>query len=257
MCEVVWVGVRGGEQFAWAAFRGRGGWAWVFWGVRGGRVRATGWVGVPRGTGLLSAGVCGLSSAGGGEGCPPGGSVVGVCWCSGGWGRPVSRGPGVRAMVGVCGSPGEQRAGRGMGRDCAVGCVVSVYVSACRGALAWSVVGRAVWRRSLPSSAAAARISQTSLRIWWISWSVVGRGYASSGLRPMRLTTLWMPWYPQVTDCCGLGGGVLPRVRARLDSYVGDGDGPNPGHGPRGWPAALDPVGQAEHGQSQVVARLP
>ena len=25
MCEVVWVGVRGGEQFAWAAFRGRGG----------------------------------------------------------------------------------------------------------------------------------------------------------------------------------------------------------------------------------------
>ena len=31
MCEVVWVGVRGGEQFAWAAFRGRRGWAWVFW----------------------------------------------------------------------------------------------------------------------------------------------------------------------------------------------------------------------------------
>ena len=24
MCEVVWVGVRGGEQFAWAAFGGRG-----------------------------------------------------------------------------------------------------------------------------------------------------------------------------------------------------------------------------------------
>ena len=37
MCEVVWVGVRGGEQFAWAAFRGRGGWAWVLWGVCGGR----------------------------------------------------------------------------------------------------------------------------------------------------------------------------------------------------------------------------
>ena len=36
MCEVVWVGVRGGEQFEWAAFRGRGGWAWVFQGcVRG------------------------------------------------------------------------------------------------------------------------------------------------------------------------------------------------------------------------------
>ena len=52
-------------------------------------------------------------------------------------------------------------------------------------------------------------------------------------------------------------GGVLPRVRDRLDLCVGGGDVPNPGHGPRGWPAALDPVGQAEHGQCQVVARLP
>ena len=119
----------------------------------------------------------------------------------------MSRGPGVRAMVGVCGSPGEQREGRGMGGECAVGSVVSVYVSARRGALAWSVVGRAVWRRSWPSSAAAARISQTSLRIWWTSWSVVGREYASSGLRPTRLRTLWMAWYPQVRECCGLGGG--------------------------------------------------
>ena len=45
MCEVVWVGVRGGEQFAWGAFRGRGGWACVFWGVCGARWRATGWGG--------------------------------------------------------------------------------------------------------------------------------------------------------------------------------------------------------------------
>ena len=151
------------------------------WGASAGH-----WVGggVLRGAGLLSAGVCGLSSVGDGEGCPAGGYVAGVCWCSGGWGRPVSRGLGVRAMVGVCGSPGEQREGRGMGVDCAVGCVVSVYVSARRGALAWPVVGRAFWRRSLPSSAAAARISQTSLRIWWISLSVVGRGYATFGLRP-------------------------------------------------------------------------
>ena len=103
---------------------------------------------------------------GGGEGCPAGGCVAGVCWCSGGWGRPVSGGPGMRAMVGLFASPGEQREGRGMGGDCAVGCVVSVYVSTCRGALAWPVVGRAVWRRSLPSSAAAARLSQTSWRIW-------------------------------------------------------------------------------------------
>ena len=202
-----------------------------------------GGVGVPRGAGLLSAGVCGLSSVGGGEGCPAGGCVAGVCWCSGGWGRPVSRGSGMRAMVGVSGSPVEQREGRDMGGDCAVGCAVSVYVSACRGALAWAVVGRAVWRRSLPSSAAAARILQTSLRIWWTSWSVVGRGYASFGLRPARSRTLWMVWYPQVRDCCGLGGGVWSCVPARLDLCVGGGDGPNPGHGPRGWPAALDPVG--------------
>ena len=92
----------------------------------GGAGGPLGGVGVLRGAGLLLAGVCGLSSVGGGEGCPAGGCVAGVCWCSGGMGRPVSRGPGVRAMVDVCGSPGEQREGRGMGGDCAVGCAVSV-----------------------------------------------------------------------------------------------------------------------------------
>ena len=61
-----------------------------------------GGVGVPRGAGLLSAGECELSSVGDGEGCPASGCVAGVCWCSGGWGRPVSRGPGLRAMVGMC-----------------------------------------------------------------------------------------------------------------------------------------------------------
>ena len=67
-----------------------------------------------------------------------------------------------------------------------------------------------------------------------------------------------MVWYPQVGECCGLGGGgVLPRFRACLNVRVGGGDGPNPENGPRGWPAALDPLGQAEHGQSQVVARPP
>ena len=180
------------------------GWSGV---CAGGVGRPLGGVGVPRGAGPLSAGVCGMSIFGGGEGCPAGGCVAGVCWCSGRWGRPVSRVPGVRAMVGVCGSPGEQREGRGTGGDCAVGCDVSVYVFAHRGALAWPVVGLAVWRRSLPSTAAAARISQTSLRIWWTSWSVVGRWYASFGLRPTRLRTLWVAWYPQVRDCCGLGGG--------------------------------------------------
>ena len=50
MREVVWVGVRGGKQFAWAAFGVRGGLAWVSWGVCGGRVRATG-----RGGGAVGA----------------------------------------------------------------------------------------------------------------------------------------------------------------------------------------------------------
>ena len=53
------------------------------------------------------------------------------------------------------------------------------------------------------------------------------------------------------------GWGVLPRVWACLDLCVGRGDGPNPGYGPCGWPAALDSLGQAEHGQSQVVAHPP
>ena len=38
---------------------------------------------------------------------------------------------------GAGGSPVEQREGGGMGGDCAAGCAVSVYVSACR-ALAWA-----------------------------------------------------------------------------------------------------------------------
>ena len=53
------------------------------------------------------------------------------------------------------------------------------------------------------------------------------------------------------------GGGFLLHVWACLHLRVGGGDGPNPGHGPRGWPAALDPLCQAEHGHSQVVARPP
>ena len=156
----------------------------------------------------------------------------------------MSRGPGVRAMVGVCGSPGEGH-GRGLcGGVCCVGvCVRSprrACVASCRpGGL----------ERSLPSSAAAARISQTSLRIWWTFWSVVGRGYASCGLRPTRLRTLWMAWYPQVRDCCGLGGGGLaacpgpprlvcgrwgwPKPRAR-SPWVASGAGSS-GSG-RAWP---------------------
>ena len=81
----------------------------------GGVCGRLGGVGVPRGVGLTLMGVCGLSSVGGGEGCPEGRSMAGVCWCSGGWGRPVSRGPGVRTMVGVCGSPMSSERGGAWG----------------------------------------------------------------------------------------------------------------------------------------------
>ena len=206
MCEAVWVGVRRGNSTR-GLHSGAGGGRPGFSGVCArGVCGPLGWVGVPRGVGLPSVGVCGLSSVVGAEGCPAGGSVAGVRCCLGGWERPVSQGPGVRAMLGICGSPGGQQEGRSVGGDCAVGCVVSLYVSARSGALAWSVVGRAVWGRSLPSSAAAARISQTSLRIWLSSWSVVGKRYASSGLSPTRLRTLWMAWYLRVRECCGLVG---------------------------------------------------
>ena len=91
MCEVVWVGVRGGEQFAWAAFRGRGGVGlgllgcargacachWVGWACRGARGFPC-WVsagcrvwGVARGVrrlGLWRA--CAGVRAGGGGPCP-------------------------------------------------------------------------------------------------------------------------------------------------------------------------------------------
>ena len=109
MCEVAWVGVRGGNSSR-GLHSGAGGSGPGSSGVCAGGVGGpVGGVGLPRGAGLLSAGVCGLSSVGGGEGCPAGGCVAGVCRFSGGWGRPLSRGPGVRAMVGVCGSPDEQR----------------------------------------------------------------------------------------------------------------------------------------------------
>ena len=65
MCEVVRVGVRGGEQFAWAAFRGRGGWAWVFWGVCGGRGGATEWGGRAAGRGAPLGGCVRVVECGG------------------------------------------------------------------------------------------------------------------------------------------------------------------------------------------------
>ena len=85
----------------------------------GGVCRSLGGLGVSLGVGLFPAGVCGLPGVGGGEARTVGGSMAGWFRCSGGWGRPVSRGPGLRAIVGVCGSlAGECRGG---GRGCGAG----------------------------------------------------------------------------------------------------------------------------------------
>ena len=72
----------------------------------GGACGPLGGLGMPWGVGLLAVGVCGLPAVGDGEGCLAGGSVAGACCCLGGRGTPVSRGPGVRVMLGVCGLPG-------------------------------------------------------------------------------------------------------------------------------------------------------
>ena len=76
---------------------------------------------VPWGVGLLAVGVCGMPGVGHGEVCLAGGSVAGVCCCLCGWGRPVSRSAGLRAMVGVCGLPGWKQGGKDRGRDRAGG----------------------------------------------------------------------------------------------------------------------------------------
>ena len=140
--------------------------------------------------GLFAADVCGLPGVGGGGSLGRGGlcrPYVGV-WAGGG--GHVSQGPGLSALRGVCRPlAGEWEE---MGRGCADGfaCGVSVSVFACSGVHVWSRVGWEVWRRGLPSFAAAARILQMRARIWGTSWSVVGRGYFRGRLRPMRLSTL-------------------------------------------------------------------
>ena len=96
--------------------------------------------------------------------------MAGVCGCSGGGGRPVSRGPGLRAIVGLCGSLGGEWGGRSRGCGAGFTCAVSVYLHAFSCALVWSRVGRESWRRSLLSSAVAARILQMRVRTWCTSW---------------------------------------------------------------------------------------
>ena len=69
--------------------------------------------------------------------------MAGVCGCLGGWGRPPSRGTGLRALVGVCGSPSGESGGRegqgrglrgglgGWARKCCVGVCVRLQRRAC------------------------------------------------------------------------------------------------------------------------------
>ena len=114
----------------------------------GGLCGSLGVVGVPWGVGLPAAGVCGLLGVEGGEGCLAGGSVAGVCGCLGGWGRPVSQGPGPardgwRAWATGWGVGTE---GQGWGLCGRCGAWVACVVSACSGTPVWSLVGLAVWR---------------------------------------------------------------------------------------------------------------
>ena len=95
------------------------------------------------------------------------------------------------------------------------------------------------------------------MRIWCTSRSVVGRGYCSDGLRSMWRRTLRNAWYLQVRECCGPGRGVCPRVGTRLKLCAGGRmaqiQGSVPVDGQRGL---IHWLGQAEHGLSQVVARV-
>ena len=71
-----------------------------------GMCRPLGGLGVSWGVGLHAVDVCGLPDVGGGEGFSAVGSAAGACGCLGGWGRPMSRGSEMRALVGWCGPGG-------------------------------------------------------------------------------------------------------------------------------------------------------
>ena len=97
----------------------------------GGVCGSLGGMGVSWGVGLLAVGVRGLPGVKVGEGCFADGSVAGVCGCLRGWGRPVLRGPGLRAIMGVCGSPGGKPGGGLRGGVCCVGVCVRLQLRVC------------------------------------------------------------------------------------------------------------------------------
>ena len=148
--------------------RGPGGFGLEFLGVCAGCVCGSlDGVGVPWGVGLSAAGVCGLPGVGGGEGCLAGRSVAGVCGCLGGLGRPVSGGPGLRAIMGLFWPPVGEWRGRSRGGGCGGGgwgwgCLCCVGVCVCL----QQVAGVVTCRPGGLEAAAAARILQMGVPIW-------------------------------------------------------------------------------------------
>ena len=188
--------------------------------------------------------------------------MAGVCGCLGGWGRLVSQVPGLRTMVGVCGPPGWKWGGTHRGGGCVWGLwgwgrvyCFSVCVRLQRRAC---VVTRRPGSSEEKLAVFCGRGKDFADERAYLgtSWSVVGRGYCSAGLRSMRQRTLWMAWHPQARGCCGLSGDLsaclgLPRL------VFGRWGWPRSRARYRGWPAVLDPLGREGHGQSQVVVCPP
>ena len=253
----------GGEQFVWAAFGGRGGtglefqggvrgvcaghWAgWVCRGVCGSSLRVCagcrvwGMVRAARREGLWRASVVVWAGGGGpfrgARGCTRWWACVGRQVGSGEGGAGVGVALGVWGWVPVCGVGVWARLQR---RACVVTCRLGgleekLALFCGRGKdfadecayLVHLLVG------------GGKRVLQ-----WWAN--VHAAEDPVDGVVSAGEVVLWP------------GGRVRPRGGACLDLCVGAGDGADPGHGPCGWLAALDPLGQAEHGQSQVAARPP
>ena len=89
-------------------------------------------------------------------------------------------------------------------------CVVSALVFAGGGVHVWFCVGLEVWRWSLPSTAAAARILHRCVCTWCTCLSVAGRGYFRGELRPTRPRILLDGMVAAGEGCCGLEGGLFP-----------------------------------------------
>ena len=204
--------------------------------------------GVSWGVGLFAAGVCGLPGVWGGEACSVGGSVAGVSACSGGGGEARVAGPGAardRGCVWVT-LWGVGREGQRVWGSVYVRCI-GVRASLQRRARV--VLCRpGGWEEKLAVFRSRGK-DLTDACAYLVHLLVGGRNRVLQGWAKADA-----PEDP-VDGVVPAGEGVLwPGGGVRLDLGVGGGDGPDPGHGPCRRPAALDPLGQAAHGQSEVVA---